>query len=113
MSSKVGLVLSFVFVAMFFLLGVDLLTLQFALSDLDAKSINISYLINKKAIIDDELITYIEQTYNVEFECLTNETPIYGDILDYTISQTFQPIIISKDEMKLTIKRYVIIGYYG
>lgn len=113
MSSKIGLVLSFVFVAMFFLLGVDLLTLQFALSDLDAKSINISYLINKHATINDELITHIEQTYGVEFECLNNETPVYGDVLDYTISQTFKPIIISKEEMKLTIKRYVIIGYYG
>ena len=113
MSSKIGLVLSFIFVAMFFLLGVDLLTLQFALSNLDAKSINISYLINKNATIDEELISYIESTYDVDFECHNETTPVYGDTLDYTISQTINPIIISKKEMKITIKRYVIIGYYG
>lgn len=113
MSSKIGLVLSFVFIAMFFLLGVDLLTLQFALSDLDAKSVNISYIINKNATLNDEIINQIETTYNVDFECLNNSTPVYGDVLDYTISQKFKPIIISREEMTIKIKRYVIIGYYG
>ena len=113
MSSKLGLILSFIFVSLFFLLGIDLLTLQFALTDLDTKSINISYLISKKATLNEELITYIEETYNVDFECHNNETPIYGDVIDYTISSIYKPIIISKEEMKLTIKRYVIIGYYG
>lgn len=113
MSSKIGLVLSFIFVAMFFLLGVDLLSLQFTLSDLDAKSINISYIINKNGTLDEQLIQEIENTYNVDFECLNNSNPVYGDVIDYTISQNYKPIIISKDEMTVKIKRYVIIGYYG
>ena len=113
MSSKLGMLLSLIFVAMFFLLGVDLLSLQFALSDLDAKSVNISYLINKKATLDESLIEYIETTYNVEFECQSTGTPMYGDVLDYTISQAYKPLIISKEEMVIKIKRYVVIGYYG
>ena len=39
MSSKIGTILSLIFVSMFFLLGVDLMCLQLTLSNLDAKSV--------------------------------------------------------------------------
>lgn len=113
MASKIGLILSLLFVSMFFLLGVDLLCLQFTLSSLDAKSLNISYIISQKGTLDDALETYIEEKYDVEFECLNNCNPMYGDIVDYTISCEYSPIIISKQTMEIKVKRYAVIGYYG
>ena len=113
MSSKIGTILSLIFVSIFFLFGVDLMCLQFTLSNLDAKSVNISYAISQKGTIDETLITQIEEKYDVEFECLSNCNPIYGDIVDYKINSEYKPIVISKDVMKVSVKRYAVIGYYG
>lgn len=113
MSSKIGLILSLLFVALFFLLGVDLLCLQFTLSSLDAKSVNISYAIAEKGTIDEELITFIETTYDVEFECQSNCSPKFGDTVSYIISSDYKPIIISNETMNIKVKRYAIIGYFN
>ena len=113
MSSKIGTILSLIFVSMFFLLGVDLMCLQLTLSNLDAKSVNISYAISQKGTIDDELINNIDQRYNVEFECLSNCSPMYGDVVDYIITSEYNPLIISNQVMRISIKRYAVIGFYG
>ena len=42
MSYKIGLILSMMFVALFFLFGADLITLESVYSGLDAKANNIS-----------------------------------------------------------------------
>ena len=57
MSYKIGLILSMVFVAMFFLFGADLISIQSVYSSLDSKANNISYLISRSGVIDEELIT--------------------------------------------------------
>ena len=59
MSYKIGLLLSSIFIVIFFAFGVDLLTIQFVFTDLDAKSTSISYLISKRGSLDEEFITYI------------------------------------------------------
>ena len=66
MSSKLGTILSSIFIVIAFLLGCDLMSIQFIYSDLDSKSINISYLISKNAtFFDDEFTNYIEsKLYN-------------------------------------------------
>ena len=113
MSSKIGLILSMLFVAMFFLFGVDLICIQFVFSDLDAKSISISYQISQHGGLDIEFINQIEATYKVDFKCLNNCNPLFGDIVDYQISTDYSPLIISTDVMHLTVYRSAAIGFYG
>ena len=48
MSSKIGTILSLIFVSIFFIFGIDLLTIQVAYANLDSKAISISYLISKR-----------------------------------------------------------------
>lgn len=113
MSYKIGLILSMIFVALFFAFGIDLITVQFVFSNLDAQSVAISYRISQHGTIDENLINEIENKYQVDFECLSYCHPQFGDILDYKISRQIKPIIISKEPMTIAIKRSAIIGYYS
>lgn len=113
MSSKIATILSMIFVVIFFLLGIDLLSLQTTYSSLDSKAISISYHIAKSGRLDAELVSYIESTYNVEFKCLNNCSPMFGDIVDYTISTEFNPLLLNESNYVVAIKRQAIIGYYN
>ena len=113
MSYKVGLMLSMVFVALFFLFGADLITLESVYSTLDAKANNISYLISRTGVIDDAFIDYVEESYAVTFECNKNTSPTFGEKVIYKISTSYRPLIISKSEMTISIQRMTIVGFYG
>ena len=112
MSYKIGFILSMIFVAMFFLFAGDMISLQFIYSDLDAKSVTISYLISENGVIDDEFVEYIETKYNVDFVTADNYTPLFGDEVTYIIAETYKPLVMSKDEMTISVKRTTVIGYY-
>lgn len=113
MSSKIGVLLSLVFVAMFTLLGCDMMSIQYVYSDLDAKAVMIGYHISKNGYVNDELIEAMESRYQVHFEYTNPESPMYGDVFDFVISEYYQPIIISKNKMTIRVKRSAVIGYYG
>lgn len=113
MSYKIGLLLSMIFVAMFFLFGADMISLQSAYSLLDAKANNISYIISRNGAIDNDFKNYIENTFNVEFICDINLAPEFGEKIYYEITTTYSPLIIGKEEMTISIKRMTIIGFYG
>lgn len=113
MSYKIGLILSMIFVALFFAFGIDLISIQFAFSNLDAQSVAISYRISHYGTIDDAIIADIENQYAISFQCLSNCNPQFGDVVDYQISRQISTIVISKEPMTIAIKRSAIIGYYS
>lgn len=113
MSYKIGLILSMVFVALFFLFGADLITLESLYSSLDTKANNISYIISRRGVIDDDFIDHIKYTFKVNFICDKNLSPEFGEMIHFKISTTYHPMVISKDEMTITIKRMTIVGFYG
>lgn len=113
MSYKIGVLLSMIFVAMFFLFGADLLSIQSTYSALDAKSSNISYLISRTGVIDDDFKKHIEDIYHVTFNCDNNLSPTFGEEIIYSISTTYHPLIISKGEMVISISRMTVVGFYG
>ena len=113
MSYKIGLLLSMVFVALFFLFGADLISLQSAFSMLDAKANNISYIISRNGAIDADFIYYIETTFDVEFICDINPAPEFGEKIYYEITTTYSPLVIAKEDMIISVKRMTIIGFYG
>ena len=113
MSYKIGLLLSMVFVAMFFLFSADLICIQSVYSTLDAKANNISYIISRTGVIDSNFIRYIEDTYEVTFNCDYHLSPTFGEEITYSISTEYQPMIIDKSSMTITISRMTIVGFYG
>ena len=56
-----------IFVALFFMFAGDMICLQFIYSDLDAKSVTISYLISENGVIDNAFIERIESKYEIYF----------------------------------------------
>lgn len=113
MSSKIGLILSSLFIVMAFLLGCDLITVQYMYADLDAKSVNISYLISRAPYINFSFINSISSQYQVEFFCQKIGTPSFGEEIYYTLSQSFKPLFMSSESMTVSIERMCIVGYYG
>ena len=111
MSSKLGLILSMIFVTMFFAFGLDLISIQFLYNDLDSKSVAISYKISDYGTVNDEVKSYVESTFNVTFKCTSNCSPAFGDVVTYVISKEYKPIIISQNTMTISIERNAVIGY--
>ena len=112
MSYKVSFILSMVFVAFFVLFAGDVICLQYVYSDLDAKSVTISYLISEHGGLDETFITYIENKYNVDFVYSDNYSPLFGDEVTYVIARTYKPLVMSQEEMQVSISRTTVIGYY-
>ena len=112
MSYKISFILSMVFVMMFFLFAGDLISLQFIYSDLDAKSVTISYLISEHGILDEPFIESIENKYKVDFVTADNYSPLFGDEVTYVIARSYQPLIISQKKMTVSVERTTVIGYY-
>ena len=112
MSYKISFILSMIFVAMFFLFAGDMISLQFIYSDLDAKSVTISYLISERGSIDDSFISYVENKYKIDFVSADNYSPTFGDEVTYVIAKDYKPLVMSKDMMTVSICRTTVIGYY-
>ena len=111
MSSKLGLVLSMIFVTMFFGFGLDLICIQFIYNDLDAKSVAISYKISEYGTVNETIKQNIEETFNVTFYCKSNCSPMFGDTVTYVISKDYKPMMINKDTMTISVERNAVIGY--
>lgn len=113
MSSKIGLILSMFFVALFFLFGMDMISLQFIYSELDAKGVSIAYYIGKNSRIDEDFAAFLSQKYEIEVIIPPSQKHDYGDIVTFYLRQDFDPLVIGKDVMVIYIKREAVIGYYG
>lgn len=113
MSSKLGTILSMIFVIAFLLLGADMMCMSAAYSQLDSTSITIGYLIAKNGKVNKKFIEQLEETYNIKFETISPSSPSSGDVVDFVIYQNYDPLILSKDPITLKASRSTIIGYYG
>lgn len=113
MSSKIGLVLSMIFVALFFAFGIDLICVQFIYNDLDAISVAISYRISEYGAINNTFKKSIESTYGVTFYCTSNCNPKFGDVVTYVVSKEYQPVIMDSNTMTISIERSAVIGFYN
>ena len=112
MSSKLGLILSMLFVAMFFAFAGDMVSLQFAYTHLDSISVTIGKLISEEKTINQTFINNVEQEFDIDFILLNEEEPLFGDVVNYVIVKDFKPMIISSESITLSIQRSSVIGYY-
>lgn len=112
MSYKISFILSMIFVVVFFLFAGDMISIQFIYSDLDAKSVTISYLISEHGGLDKAFIKVIERKYDVDFVTADNYSPLFGDEVTYVIAKSYKPLVMSTDTMNISIERTTVIGYY-
>ena len=112
MSSKIGLLISMAFFALFFLLSVDVIMIQYHFSDLDSQSVIIGYEISQLESLNEANITSIEEKHRVNIENISNRSPEFGEVVFYTITRDYQPLIVSNETMVIKVQRSVVIGYY-
>ena len=113
MSSKLGLILSSIFVIIAFLFSFDVINIQFIYSDLDAKSVNITYLISRAPELDRQFWKGIYERYDVNIHCDKEGSTAFGEEINYELLQQFKPLIMSNENMTISIKRTAIVGYFG
>lgn len=112
MSSKIALLISMLYFALLFLLGIDLALIQAQYSDLDSKSIAVTYEISSHGDASKSFIKELEEKYNVSIINISNSSPEFGDVVTYTLEKYYQPLILSSSSLAIRIKRVAVVGYY-
>ena len=113
MGTNIATILSFLFITLFFILGVDLISVQVVFTDLDRIGVTFSYVIAKEGSINSTVIDNYCNKYNVRFTCLDNCTPKFGDIVEFNLVKSYKPILLSTDVLDITITRTTVIGFYN
>lgn len=113
MASKISLILSLVFVISFFVLGSDIINVQYIYANLDALSINVNYLISREFGVTNRVLEYIERQNNITIT-YNNDHVAIGEPYDYQLISTYNPFVMNGSKpMEITISRSVIIGYFN
>lgn len=113
MASKLGFILSLIFVAQVLVLFGDLIAVQNIYTALDAVSVTAGYIISGKRGITDEVRQLVENETGGEITAITTGPVYFGSVYEYQVSKSFNPYIIKQEPMIITIKRSVIIGFYN
>ena len=62
--------------------------------------------------MSEESINYIERTYKVDFDLVSNDSPAFGDNIIYNLSTTCHTFILDAD-LELSIQRMTVVGYFN
>ena len=113
MSSNLGFVLSMIIVAFTLFLGGDMVCLSTAYSALDNVSNTIGYRIAKDARCDSTYLRTLENQYNITFSYISSYGPSIGQVVDFTIYRMYNPLVMSKNDIKMSVSKSTVVGYYG
>ncbi len=115
MGSKLGLLLSFIFVIPILILSCDILLLQIVYNDLEAAALEASFLIAKYGGISSEVEDYVYEMSGANITCSENlcSNIQVGELFVFTVEKKYDPLIISDGLIKVHITRSVVIGYYN
>lgn len=112
MGSKLGFILSLLFLANLFALVGDLMSIEFIHSNIESLSVSVAYLISKSGAIKEDAITMVEDAgaYIVE---IGNSKPQIGELVKYKIYKQYKPLILTNDLMEIAVVRSVMVGYFN
>ncbi|MCI6788277.1 MAG: hypothetical protein MR606_00195 [Mollicutes bacterium] len=117
MGNKLAFILSIYMILMTFLLGTDIVLIQTSYSNLDSLSQIISYQISNYGIdeygnIDEGLIKFAKEQGNANLTRgeTSERTYIEGDLYPYFLTKEYKAILLSSSPIKISIKRYAVIG---
>lgn len=114
MASKLGAMLSTVFIFIAFLFGVDFLMIQLTYTSLDSFSTSVSYKISKLGEINDEVKQFCLTNANASIEPVgPNQAFEEGAILGYYLIREYKMISYEAELIQITVKRFAVINIYG
>ncbi len=113
MGSKMGFILSLLFLVQLFALLGDMLSVQIIYNNLDAVSVNAGYLISRYGKVTPIVTNYVSEEAGATVVAISEGTGRIGDVYKYKISKTYKPLIIKNEDMEIAVMRSIIIGYYS
>lgn len=113
MSSSIGLIISMLFVAITFLFGGDLLTLQAAFTALENAADDIAYVVAYTADFSQDRVHELELEYNVEVTPEGDYGGAYGDMVSFYVTGSVSNLFIMGNSYSMSVKRVTILGSYG
>jgi hypothetical protein len=113
MGSKLGFILSLLFLVQLFAMVGDLMSIQFIYTNLDAVSVTAGYLISTKGQITNEVIELVKNEANATIEQIGDSPALLGSTFEYRISKPYNAMIINQKAIEIAVVRSVVIGYYN
>lgn len=112
MGSKIGFILSLLFVAQLFAIVGDMMSIQFIYTDLDALSITVGTIISKEGKLSEQTIDLVKEQ-GAKIVQIGDSSSLIGSVFKYKISKNYDALIIDKETMEIAVTRSVVIGYYS
>ncbi len=113
MGSKLGFILSMLFLVQLFALVGDLMSIQFIYTNLDSVSVTAGYIISSKGEITSEVIELVQRETGATIKEIGESSHMIGQIFEYKIAKNYKAIIMSKEEIEIAVIRSIVIGYYS
>ena len=113
MSYKLGLLLSISFMMAVLLLSGDLINVSIIKNSLNALGLTVSYRIAAEGHISSALLRLVD-SYGASFTLEDGERQSMriGDTVTYSLSKDYDPFVLKKGVMNITVRRSAVIGYY-
>ncbi|MCR5079087.1 MAG: hypothetical protein K6B65_04125 [Bacilli bacterium] len=111
MASKLGLLLSSVFMIFVMLTVGDLMCLSTIRSGLDSLAVTVGYRLAKDGYYSPSTETLITK-YGATFKAITKSAPRVGDTYEFALSKEYKPLFMSKNTMVITVTHATIVGFY-
>lgn len=113
MGSKLGFILSMLFLVQLFALVGDLMSVQFIYTNLDSISVTAGYLISMKGEITDDVKNLVFNQTGASIVQIGETSHMVGEIIEYKIAKNYKAIIMYKEEIEIAVVRSIVIGYYS
>lgn len=113
MGSKVGFILSLLFVIQLFVITTDIMSIQFIYTNLDAVSVTVGQMISKSGKISDEVVNLVYELTGGNIEEIGENSSLIGSAFRYRIFKNYDALIIDNKQMTIAVSRSVVIGYYS
>ena len=111
MAYKMGLLLSLSFLMAVLLLMADLSLLFGVRSSLDALALTISYRIAYEGRLTTQSRELVA-SYGAKVVMETKNALRIGDLAVFRLEKTYEPLLIAKDPITVTVRRSTVVGYY-
>ncbi len=111
MAYKLGLMLSLVFVMSVMLLGGDIIGVSSIHSSLDALALIVARAIGKEGTISSNTYQTVK-SHDAYISYNATASFALGETMTFTLYKYYTPMVLSKERLRITVRRSVIVGYY-
>jgi hypothetical protein len=111
MASKLGFIISLIFVIQLLLMTGDIAIIQAKQTQLQAFAMTMGQRISLEGGINQTMVDWATEE-GFYLTCIRNCQPQFGDTLTYQLELVMTPMIISNNPMSLRIVRHAVIGIY-